>query len=91
MDAFLHQVAERGIDGALAGDAGQAGEGGAFDHQSEMAFAAAVMAGVANMAVALVVEFEPGRGQGCDETLLDLGGDRAAGGGDAVHLFYIRR
>ena len=37
-----------------------AGEGGAFDHQREVAFAAPVMAGVADVLRALVLEVEPG-------------------------------
>ena len=81
----LHQVAERGIDGALAGDAAQAGEGGAFDGQREMAFAAAVVAGVADVLVALVFEIEPGRGEARRSRRCDhFGGDGAGGGGDAV-------
>ena len=95
MDPGLHQVAERGVDGALALDAIEANEGRAFDGQREMAFAMAVMTGVADVMVALVVELEPGRGEGGDEAVPDLGGDggvaRFGRGGDAVHLFYIGR
>ena len=85
----MHQVTERGIDRALAGDAVEADEGGRFDDQREMAFASAVVAGVADVAIALVVEFEPGRGEGCDEATPDLGGDRSGGGGDVGHGSYI--
>ncbi len=89
MDAVVEEVAERGVDEALAGDPRLARERRAFDGQREMAFAAAVVAGVADVAVALIVELEPGRGKRGEEPLPDLGGDR--GGGDAVHLFYIER
>ena len=98
MDPIVHQVADSDIDGALALDAIEADEGRALDYQGEMAFAAAVVAGVPDVAVALVVEFEASRSKPLDEALLDLGGDRctrfwarAWGGGDAVHLFYIGR
>ena len=61
MHPLAHQIAQRGIDGALALHAVEAGEGGALDDQREMAFAAAVVAGVTDVAVALVVELEPDR------------------------------
>ena len=89
MNAIVHEVAERGKNGALALDAVEAGERGAFDDQGEMAFAAAVVAGVADVVVALVVELEPGRSKRGDETLFYLGRDWAGGGGGGVHHFYI--
>ena len=89
MHPLAHQIAQRGIDGALALHAVEAGEGGALDDQREMAFAAAVVAGVADVRSALVDQFKPGRGERREETLLDIGGDRAGDGGDTVHLFYI--
>ena len=89
VDPVAHQVAQGGIDGALAGYAVLAGEGRAFDGQGEMAFAAAVVAGVADVMVALVFESETGRGKGRFEAADHLGGDGAVGG--AVHLFYIKR
>ena len=61
MDSIAHQVAERAIDFALTLDTVEPGEGGTFDGQREMAFAAWVMAGVADMMVALVLEVEAGR------------------------------
>ncbi len=91
MDTPLQQVAERGVDRTLACHAGEASEGGAFDHQGKMAFAAAVVAGVAEVLVALVIELEPGWSQGRDEALLDLGGDRAGGGGSLGHGGYIEK
>src|SRR5687767_12478456 len=63
MDPLAHQLAERGIDFALPLDPVQAGECGTFDGQREMAFAARVVAGVADMLLALVLEIEPGRQQ----------------------------
>ena len=54
MDLALHQLAERGIDQPLARDPRLAGEGGAFDRQRKMRFAAPVMPGMAAMMVALV-------------------------------------
>ena len=91
MNAIVHQFSQRGIDGALALDTVEAGEGGAFDDQGEMAFAAAVMAGVADMTVALVFELEPGRSKRGDEALFYLGRNWAGGGGEGVHHFYIGR
>ena len=89
MNSGLHQVAECGIDGALALHAVEADEGGALDDQSEMAFAAAVMAGVTDVAVALIFKFEARWSKARDEALLDLGGDRASCGSDVVHHFTI--
>ena len=60
MDAVVEEVGEGGVDEALAGDAGLAGEGGAFDGQREMAFASRIMAGVADVLGALILELEPG-------------------------------
>ena len=95
MDPIVHQIAERGIDCALALDAVHTGEGCAFDDQREMTFAAVVMAGMADVMVALVFEIEPGGREARDEPVPDFGGDRGAarfgGGGDAVHHFYIER
>ena len=91
MDSFVHQLAERGIDCALAGDAVEAGEGGRFDDQRKMAFAAPVVAGVADVAVALVFEVEASRSKARDEALLHRDGDRAGSSGGRVHLFYIER
>ena len=57
-----HQIAQCGIHRALTLNAIEAGEGGAFDGEGEVAFAASVVAGVAKVAVALIVEVEAGRG-----------------------------
>ena len=99
MDPIVHQIAERGIDRALALDAGHAGEGCAFDDQREMALAAVVMASMADVMIALVFEIEPGGRDARDEPVPDFGGDgggarfgaKFGGGGDAVHHFYIER
>lgn len=87
MDAFLQEIAERGIDGALAFEAGLAGEGGGFDDDGEMAFAAAVMAGMAAMPVAVVDHLEARRGEGGVEAGRDFGGDGA--GESRWHRAYI--
>ena len=63
MDTLAHEVAERGVDFSLALDADLPSEGGAFDDQGEMAFAAAVVAGVADMRCALVLQIEAGGGK----------------------------
>ena len=95
MDPIVHQVAQCGIDRALALDAGHAGEGCAFDDQREMALAAVVMAGMADVMITLVFEIEPGGREARDEPVPDFSGDRGVarfgGGGDAVHHFYIER
>ena len=89
MDPIVHQLAERGIDGALAGDAAHADEGRTFDEQRKMTFPATVVSGVADVAVALVVELEAGRGKRCDEPLPNLDGNWTGCVGDALHPFYI--
>ena len=93
VNPIVHQIPKRGVDCALAGDSAHADEGLGLDGQREVAFAAAVVAGVADVVGALIVEFEPCRSKRGDEALPDLGGDRRLGrswgGGDAVHLFYI--
>jgi DnaJ-like protein len=89
VDAFAHQVAERGVDGALALEAGLAGESGRFDGDREMAFAAAVVAGMAAMLVAVVDHFEPGRSERLAQAFVDLGRDWA--GESGAHRAYIER
>ena len=89
VDAVLHEVAEGGVDRSLALESVKPGKGFTFDDQSEMALAARIVAGVADMAVALILEIETGRSKRCDEALLDLGGDRSGRGGRCVHDFYI--
>ena len=87
MDALAHQVAERCIDLALALDPAKPDESGTFDGQGEMALAARVMAGVADMLVALVLKLEPTWIERGSEPLDHFGGDRTRGG--AVHWPYI--
>ena len=50
---------------------------GRFDLDGEMAFAAAVVAGMAAMPGAVVDHREPGRSERGAQALLDLGGDGA--------------
>ena len=75
MDALAHQVAERGVDRALALEAAHAGELGRLDLDGEMAFAAAVVAGMAVMPGAVVDHGEAGGSERGAQALLDLGGD----------------
>lgn len=94
MDALVHQFAERGVNSALPLDPVQAYESGAFDDEREVAFAARIMAGVADMLVALVLELQPGGRQGDGQALDHLAGDRAGGGclsGSWGHRSYIER
>ena len=87
VDAVVHEVAERGVNEALAGDARVACEGGAFDRQREVAFAARVMTGVANVVRALVLELKARGAKRLGEEARDFGGD--GGGGSWVHAAYI--
>jgi hypothetical protein len=87
MDALVHQLAERGIDGALALDPGEAGEGGAFDGKGKMAFTRGIVAAVTAMLFAVIGEFEVGRVQRCRQAAGHFGGDRAGGG--RAHCVYI--
>ena len=87
MNPLAHQVAQRGIDPALAFDATETCERGAFDGQREMALAARVVAGVPNMLVTLVFQVEPAGVQRGGEPLDHFAGDRSCGGG--AHRAYI--
>lgn len=89
MDAVVHQVADRGVDEALAGNTRLAGEGRAFDRQREMAFAAGVVPGVADVVRALVLKLEPGGAKRLVEAAGHFGGD--GGGGSGGHPAYIGR
>ena len=60
MDALDQQIGKCAIDRALAGDAGLAGEGRAFDLDGEVGFAARVMAGMAAMLFAVIDDGEAG-------------------------------
>src|SRR5690606_20044620 len=63
VDAVARNVAERAVDEALALKPVLAGEGCAFDDDGEMRFAAAIIAGMAVVACAVVDHFEAGRGE----------------------------
>lgn len=80
MDAFIHQLAERGIDRTLALDPAHAGEGWALDRQAEMALAGRVVANVAAMLLAVVNQMDSRGGQCGAKPALDFGRDRASGG-----------
>ena len=77
MDPTLQHMPERRIDRALAVDAALAGKGFGLDFHREMAFAAAVVAGMAVMLRAVVEHGEAGGGQGGAQPFLYLAGDRA--------------
>src|SRR5688572_6335205 len=87
VDPFLHQLAERGIDFSLPLDPVEAGECGAFDGQREMALAARVMAGMADMLVALVFQLEAGGREGGGQPLDHFAGNGSGGG--VRHRHYI--
>jgi hypothetical protein len=77
MDPALEHVAEGGVDRALAVDAAPAGKGFGLDLDGEMAFAAAIVAGMAVMLRRIVDHGEPGRRQGRAQAGLYFGGDGA--------------
>ena len=77
MDPLAHQFAERGIDFALPLDPVQAGEGGTFDGQREVAFAARIVPGMADMLVALVLQIEPCRRERRGQSIDHFAGDRS--------------
>jgi len=61
MNAFAHQLAKRCIDLPLSLDAAEPGECVTFDDERKMAFAARVVAGMADMLPALILKIEAGR------------------------------
>ena len=75
MDAG-NEIAQGGEDRALPGDAVPAGEGGGNYADREMALAAAVVAGMAGMAPAVVDHLERDRSEGGAQALVDFGRDR---------------
>ena len=77
MDPILHEVAERRVDRALPLKPVHSCKGGGFDLHGEVAFAAAVMACMAAMAVAVVDHSKPGRSERFAQAFLDFGGDRS--------------
>lgn len=87
MDAVTHQLSKRGMDFALPFDPAEAGESGAFDGEREMALAARVMAGMADVLLALVLKFEPGGRERGGQPLDHFPGDRSGGG--IRHHSYI--
>jgi hypothetical protein len=77
VNALFEQVCERMIDRALPLDAAQACEGGRLDFDSEVTFAARVVAGVAAMFLAVVNDLEVRRAECLSETFGDFCGDGA--------------
>lgn len=74
MNPLPRKVAQRGIDQPLALKPVHAREAVAFDFHGEVAFAAAVVAGVAAVAVAVVDHGKVGGGEGFREELFDFSG-----------------
>ena len=81
VDAAAGDVAERGVDHALALESGHAGESHALDGDGEVRFAAAIVASVAVVAGAVVNDFEAGRRKLCGEQPCDFLGE------GFVHVF----
>src|SRR5258706_2724679 len=80
MDPLAGNVTQRGIDQALALEAGDPGEGLALDFDSEVRFAAAVVAGMAVVAGAVVDHVEPGGGESCGQQPGDFLGEGSGHG-----------
>jgi len=76
MDPFPHEIPERRIDRALALQPAHPREPGRLDLDGEMAFAAAVVAGMAAMLRAVVDHGEPCRREGGTQAFFDFLGDR---------------
>jgi len=87
VDALLEQVRERRVDRALALQPGHPRKGGGDDPHREMAFAAAVVAGMAAMQVAVVDHLEPRGSEGGAQALVDEAGERT--GARIGHRPYI--
>ncbi len=89
MDPLSHQVPQRVVHRALPLKPAFAGEDRRLDLDREMAFAAAVMAGMAAMSIAVVDHSKFIRSEGVAKAFLDFGRYRA--GESAAHLVYIGR
>ena len=87
MHPLLQQIAERGMDQALALDSRLADEGGAFDQQAEMGFAGRIVAAMAAVLLAVVVERQNGRLQRRFEAPTHFGRNRS--GASVCHPPYI--
>ncbi len=87
MDAIRQQLAKRRIDGTLAFEPALSGEQRSFDLHREMRFAAAVVAGMATVAGAVVGNPQLRRAERLGQTSGDFIGD---GPGECgAHLAYI--
>ena len=85
MDAVRQKVGKRAVDGAVAGDLAHAGKGRRHDLDGEMAFAAWIVAGVADVTVAVVDDGKVRRLKLRLEAALDFVAD-----GGQVRLFLCR-
>ena len=84
-----HQIAERSVDQPLPLHAVEAGELRALDGQREVALAAARVTGVADVLVAVVLQFEPARLEIGLEAAQQFGRDGT--GGSIVMALDIER
>ena len=80
VDPLVHQLAQGGIDHALALDPRLAGEGGAFDAQAEMALAGGIIAAVPAVLLAVVVQLQYLGRERVGQAAGDLRRYRASGG-----------
>ena len=87
MNALAHEIAERRVNHALSFDAVLSGKGRAFDEQGEVALARGVVAAVAAVLLAIVDQFDGGRGKRRVEPAEHLSCDGSDGLG--VHGTYI--
>jgi hypothetical protein len=89
MDPIVHQLAEGSVYLPLSFDAVQSGKQGTFNAQREMTFTARIVASMADMLVALILEAQAGRRKRCGQPLDHFAGDGSGGGID--HRSYIGR
>ncbi len=89
MNPLAHQFAERSINLPLPFYPAQAGKGPAFDRQREMAFAARIVAGMADVLLTLVLKIQKCRRQ-CGRQPFDHLASDGSGGG-VRHRPYIER
>ncbi len=72
MDTLSQQITQRGINGALARDAGLTSERRRNDLNGEVAFAPLIMTGMAPVLFAVVNDSEMVRGKGCLQPRLNV-------------------
>ena len=87
MDALVHQFPKGRVDLPLPLDPAQTLESAAFYDQGEVALAARIVTGMADMLMTLIDEFQAGRGQRRREPFNHFPGDGS--GGSIGHWPYI--